>query len=88
MDSIVYKGVILKVTLNKGFLNYEQYYIQVVTNIVLTKKTRRNIKMTTRMTFDIDEDLKTELQIIALKQKRTVKDVLNELVQDFVNENK
>ena len=40
------------------------------------------------MTFDIDEDLKTELQIIALKQKRTVKDVLNELVQDFVNENK
>lgn len=44
--------------------------------------------MTTRMTFDIDEDLKTELQIIALKQKRTVKDVLNELVQDFVNENK
>ena len=44
--------------------------------------------MVTRMTFDIDEDLKTELQIIALKQKRTVKDVLTELIQDFVNENK
>lgn len=44
--------------------------------------------MITRMTFDIDEDLKTELQIIALKQKRTVKEILNELIQDFVNENK
>ena len=44
--------------------------------------------MITRMTFDIDEDLKTELQIIALKQKRTVKEILNELIQEFVNENK
>ena len=44
--------------------------------------------MITRMTFDIDEDLKTELQIIALKQKRTVKEILTELIQDFVNENK
>ena len=44
--------------------------------------------MITRMTFDIDEDLKTELQIIALKQKRTVKEILNDLIQDFVNENK
>ena len=44
--------------------------------------------MITRMTFDIDEDLKTELQIIALKQKRTVKEILNDLIQEFVNENK
>ena len=44
--------------------------------------------MITRMTFDIDEDLKTELQIIALKQKKTVKEILTELIQDFVNENK
>jgi predicted transcriptional regulator len=41
-----------------------------------------------RMTFDIDKDLKTELQIIALKQDRAVKDILNDLIQDFVNENK
>lgn len=40
------------------------------------------------MTFDIDEDLKTELQIIALKQKKTVKEILTDLIQDFVNENK
>ena len=44
--------------------------------------------MITRMTFDIDEDLKTELQIIALKQKRTVKEILNDLIHEFVNENK
>ena len=41
-----------------------------------------------RMTFDIDKDLKTELQIIALRQQRSVKDILNELVQDFVDKNK
>jgi len=41
-----------------------------------------------RMTFDIDKDLKTELQIIALKQDRAVKDILNELIQDFVDKNK
>ena len=41
-----------------------------------------------RMTFDIDKDLKTELQIIALRQDRNVKDILNELITEFVNENK
>ena len=44
--------------------------------------------MVTRMTFDIDEDLKTELQIIALKEKKTVKAILTELIQDYVNEKK
>ena len=44
--------------------------------------------MTVWMTFDINEDLKTELKIIALKQGRPVKDILTELIQDFVNENK
>ena len=41
-----------------------------------------------RMTFDKDKELKTELQIIALKQDRAVKDILHDLIQDFVNENK
>ena len=41
-----------------------------------------------RMTFDIDKELKTELQIIALRQDRAVKDILNDLIRDFVNENK
>jgi len=42
----------------------------------------------TTMTFSIDKDLKQELKIIALKQDRAVKDILTELIQDFVNENK
>ena len=41
-----------------------------------------------RMTFDIDKELKTELQIIALKQNKSIKDILHDLIQDFVNENK
>ena len=41
-----------------------------------------------RMTFDIDKDLKRELKIIALNQDRAVKDILNQLIRDFVNENK
>ena len=41
-----------------------------------------------RMTFDIDKDLKTELQVIALRQDRPVKDILNELIQEFVDKNK
>ena len=42
----------------------------------------------TTMTFSIDKDLKQELKIIALKQDKSVKDILSELIQDFVNENK
>ena len=42
----------------------------------------------TTMTFSIDEDLKQELKIIALKQRKSVKEILSELIQDFVNENK
>jgi predicted transcriptional regulator len=40
------------------------------------------------LTFQIDKELKQELKIIALKQDRTVKDILNEIIQVFVNENK
>ena len=40
------------------------------------------------LTFSIEKELKTELKVIALKQDRTVKDILTELIQDFVNENK
>ena len=40
------------------------------------------------LTFQIDKELKTELKVIALKQDRKLKDILSELIQDFVNENK
>lgn len=42
----------------------------------------------TTMTFNIDKDLKQELKIIALKQDKSVKDILTKLIQDFVDENK
>ena len=40
------------------------------------------------LTINIDKDLKTELRVIAVKQDKTLTDILNELIQDFVNENK
>ncbi len=36
----------------------------------------------------IDKDLKLELQIIALKQNKTVTSIITELIEDYVNENK
>ena len=36
----------------------------------------------------IDKDLKLELQIIALKQNKSVTTIITELIQDYVNENK
>lgn len=41
-----------------------------------------------QISFEIDDDLRTELNIIAKRQKTTVKAILNKLVKDFVNENK
>ena len=38
--------------------------------------------------FKIDKDLKTELQIIALKQNTNVTTILTDLIKDFVDENK
>lgn len=40
------------------------------------------------LTISIDKDLKFEVKMIALQQNRTVTDIVNELLQDFVNENK
>lgn len=36
----------------------------------------------------IDPELKLQLQIIALKQNRSVTSILSELIEDFVEENK
>ena len=38
--------------------------------------------------FKIDKELKTELQIIALKQNTNITQLLTEFIQDYVNENK
>jgi predicted transcriptional regulator len=36
----------------------------------------------------INKDLKLELQIIALKKNTTITAIINELIEDYVNENK
>lgn len=36
----------------------------------------------------IDKDLKTELQIIALKQNKTITSIITDLIIEYVNENK
>lgn len=36
----------------------------------------------------INKDLKLELQIIALKKNTTITSIINELIEDYVNENK
>ncbi len=38
--------------------------------------------------FKIDKELKTDLQIIALKQNTNITQLLTTLIQDYVNENK
>ena len=38
--------------------------------------------------FEIDEDLRTEINIIAKRERTTVKAIMTKLVEDFVNENK
>ena len=41
-----------------------------------------------KMVFEIDEDLRTEINIIAKRERTTVKAIMTKLVEDFVNENK
>ena len=41
-----------------------------------------------KLTFNIDEDMKMELKILAIKQKRTVTEILNEIIEVYLNENK
>ena len=40
------------------------------------------------LTINIDKELKTELRVIAVKQDKTLTDIVCELIQVFVNENK
>ena len=43
---------------------------------------------TETITFQIDEELKIELKVLAVRQKKSLTQLLNEILQDFVDENK
>lgn len=42
----------------------------------------------TRIVIEIDEDLKIKLKIKALKQKKSMKQLVTELIEEYVYENK
>ena len=40
------------------------------------------------LTINIDKDLKIELKVLAVRKETTVTQLLNEIINDYVNENK
>jgi hypothetical protein len=40
------------------------------------------------LVIQIDEDLRTDLKMVALKQKTTVKEIVTNLIKEYVEENK
>ena len=41
----------------------------------------------TNLNISIDEELKIQLKIMAVKEKKTVSDIISELVQKYLDEN-
>ena len=39
------------------------------------------------LTFKIDKDLKIELKVLAVRQEITLTQLLNKILEDYVNEN-
>jgi hypothetical protein len=40
------------------------------------------------LTFSIEKDLKIELKVLAVRQEKTLTQLLNEVLSNYVNENK
>lgn len=41
----------------------------------------------TNLNISIDEDMKIQLKIIAIQEKKTVSEIISELVQQYIAEN-
>lgn len=41
-----------------------------------------------QLVIEIDENLRTDLRMVALKQKTTVKEIVTTLIKEYVDENK
>ena len=62
-------------------------YIPLHTNILVTKKQGETLMKET-LTFQIEKELKIELKVLAVRQEKTLTQLLNEVLTDYVNENK
>lgn len=40
------------------------------------------------LTFKIEKELKIELKVLAVRQEKSLTQLLNEIITDYVNENK
>ena len=67
---------------------YKQIYKLSFTDIIVEQQKEINIMENSYIHFKIDKELKTELQIIALKQNTNITQLLTEYIQEYVNENK
>lgn len=43
---------------------------------------------TKQLVIEIDENIRTELRMVALKQKKTVKEIVTQLIIEYIEENK
>ena len=57
---------------------------------ILIQQNKVVIKMSEmkQLVIEIDEDLRTNLRMIALKEKTTVKEIVTKLIQEYVDEHK
>ena len=62
-------------------------YILLNTNILVTKKQGETLMKET-LTFQIEKELKIELKVLAVRQEKSLTKLLNEVLTDYVNENK
>ena len=51
-------------------------------NVVINMSERK------QLVVEIDETLRTDLRMVALKQKTTVKEIVTKLITEYVEENK
>ena len=66
----------------------DEQIIYYLIQIYYYKTSKVIIMVIETLTINIDKELKTELRVIAVKQDKTLTDIVNKLIQDFVDENK
>jgi len=60
----------------------DKYLTQLHNNVVI------KMSETKQLIIEIDENIRTELRMVALKQKKTVKEIVTNLITEYIEENK